>query len=146
MTYSLTVPFFHLTISILMGLPRAGWGPLLPIILLRGALRWPSIEESACSAGETRSVVPKEASTEMATHSSSPAWRIPPPKESRLQSMGSQRMTWLSCTKQYQPEAGHDITPCKCLNFIYYETIEKSIKISVTDTHIPTTQNQVNVN
>ena len=105
MTYSLTVPFFHLLL-ILMGLP-VGQGEIrfYPLLYHPGELpRWLSVKESACNAGDVGPIPGLGRSTEMVTHSSSLAWRIPPTEEpGGLQSMESQRVGHDLATKLYQP-------------------------------------------
>ena len=59
---------------------------------------WLSDQESTCNAGDVGLIPGSGRSPEegMATHSSILAWRIPWTKEpDRLQSMGSQRFSWL---------------------------------------------------
>ena len=142
MTYSLRVPFSHLLL-ILTGL-SVGQGEIrfYPLLYHPGELpRWLSVKESACNAGDVGSFPGLGRSTEMATHSSSLAWRIPPTEEpGGLQSMGSQRVGRDLVTKQqYQPGSWYCWHSVNAFKF-YFESIEKSVKISVTDTHIPATQ------
>ena len=104
----------------LMGLP-AGQGEVwfYPLLYYSGELpRWPSIKESACSAGDSGSIPGLGRSTEMATHSSSLAWRIPPTEEpGGLQSMGSQRVGHDLATKQYQPGSWYCWHPVNAFKF-----------------------------